>query len=38
MHWRLLIEGYGSVIEYIKGPENVVSDTFSRFPKQGDVI
>ena len=38
MRWRLLLEGYGPEIEYIKGPKNVVADALSRLPKQGDIV
>ena len=38
MRWRLLLEEYGPEIEYIKGPKNVVADTLSRLPKQGDIV
>ena len=33
MIWRLLLDEYGSEIEYIKGPKNVVADTLSRLLK-----
>ena len=30
MRWRLIIKEYGSNMEYIEGPENIVADTPSR--------
>ena len=38
MRWKLLLEEYGPEIVYIKGPMNVVADTLSRLPKQGDIV
>ena len=38
MRWRLLLEEYGPEIVYIKGKANIVADTLSRLPKQGDVV
>ena len=38
MRWRLLVEGYGPEIEYIKGPKNVAVDALSRLPKQDDTV
>ena len=30
MQWWLLIDEFGPIIEYIKGPKNVVADTLNR--------
>ena len=30
--WRLIIEEYGTNIEYIQGSKNIVEDALSRFP------
>ena len=30
MRWRLILEEYGPVLEYIKGENNVVADALSR--------
>ena len=30
MQWRLLIEVFGPIIEYIKGPKNIVANALSR--------
>ena len=35
--WRCYVEEYGPTIEYIKGPLNVIADTFSRLGRQDDV-
>ena len=34
--WILILGDYGPDIEYIKGEKNIVSDTLSRFPIQGN--
>ena len=30
MRWRLLIEEFGPIIKYIKGPKNIVANVLSR--------
>ena len=32
INWRLIIEEFGTYIQYISGVENIVADTLSRFP------
>ena len=34
MRWRLLLKEYGVIIKYIKGEENILTDTISRYPLQ----
>ena len=34
--WRLILEGYGPAIEYIKGEGNIATDVLSRLPNNGN--
>ena len=34
--WRLILEEYGSDIEYIQGDENIVADSLSGFTINGN--
>ena len=34
--WRLIIEEFGTDIEYIKGEKNIVADALSRIPLNGN--
>ena len=36
LRWRLIMEEYGRDIENIKGDNNIVVDTLSRFPWNGN--
>ena len=36
LRWRLILEGYGPDIEYIKGEKNIVSDALSRLTLNGN--
>jgi hypothetical protein len=37
MQWRLIIEEFGRTREYIKGPKNIVADTFSHLKMTSDM-
>ena len=34
--WRLILEEFGTYIEYIKGEKNIVADALSRIPLNGN--
>ena len=36
LRWQLILKYYGPHIEYIKGEKNIVADTLSRFPLNGN--
>ena len=38
LRWRLFIEEYNPIIQYIKGTHNVVADTLSRLPHHEDPV
>ena len=36
LRWRLILEDYGTDIEYMQGDKNIVADALSRFPINGN--
>ena len=34
LYWRCYVEEYSPVLQYIKGPNNVIADTFSRLKRK----
>ena len=34
LHWRCYVEDYSPILQYIEGPKNVITDTFSRLKRK----